>query len=119
MDALEQGQHLVADQPAHRSRIARVSPPGEPALAAVGLGLLAPEAKKRTYDAVLATDFDPLGSAARDEAKEDRLDLVGEGVAGRTKRIGAKRIADIAQLRLGRAARGGLDDLGAEVRLAP
>ncbi len=60
MDALEERQHLVPDQPADGGRIRRVGAPLEPALPAVGLGLLAPEAQQRAHDPVLAPDLDPL-----------------------------------------------------------
>ena len=77
----------------------------EPALAAERLGLLAPDAEQRPHDAVLAAHLDPLRAAARREPVEDRLDLVGQRVAGRAQRVGAERVANVAQLGLGRAPR--------------
>ena len=59
--------------------------PLEAALAAVRLGLLAPDAEERPDDAVLAPDLDALRRPARGEPVEDRLDLVGERVPGRAQ----------------------------------
>src|SRR5439155_348441 len=56
-------------------------------------------------------------AAARDEAVEDRLDLVGGGVTGRTQALTCDGIALVAQLGLAEAAPVQLDDLGTE-RLA-
>src|SRR6476646_4308334 len=81
----EERQDLVADQAARRVRVRRVGPPLEPAVAAVRLRLLAPEAEERPHHAVLATHLDPGGASARGQPKEHRLDLVGERMAGRTQ----------------------------------
>jgi hypothetical protein len=52
----------------------------------------------------------PLG----DEAVDDRLDLVGRGVAGRAQAVGRERVADVAQLLLRRAP-AAVDDLCPEL----
>ena len=54
MDPLEERQDLVADQPRSVAAIRRVAAPLEPALAAVRLRLLAPDAEERPHDAVVA-----------------------------------------------------------------
>ena len=48
----------------------------------------------------------PRGRAARDEAVEDRLDLVGGGVPGRAQAVRRERVAQVAQLGLGAAGAG-------------
>src|SRR5205823_4353094 len=101
MDALEQRNDLVPDQAAERVAIAGVFPPLEPTRPAEGFGLLAPDAEQRPNDAVLAADLDPLRVAARGEAVDDRLDLVGERVTGRAEPVCVERVAHVAQLRLG------------------
>ena len=84
---------------------------------AVRLRLLAPHAEERSHDAVLTARLDPGRGAARDEAEEDRLDLVGERVAGRAQQLGLLGVAQVAQLGLGRAGRA--HDAGAEALGAP
>src|SRR5205823_5801573 len=79
-----------------------------------GLGLLAPERQQRPHDAVLALGPDPRRPPARDEAVEDRLDLVARRVAGGARALGPERVADLPQAGLVAAARGGLHDLGPE-----
>ena len=61
----------------------------------------------------------PFVAPARGEPEEDRLDLVRERVPRRAQRVGAERVAHVAQTRLRRAARGCLHDLGAEPLGAP
>ena len=105
MEALERGHDLGPDDPARRVRVGRVDPPLEALGDAVGLRLLAPDDEERPDDPVLAADLDAGRRPARREAEEDRLDLVGGGVAGRAQPPGADRVAQVAKLRLGRAGR--------------
>ena len=81
-----------------------------PSLAAVRLRLLAPEREERPDDAVLASRSDPPRRAARDDAVEDRLDLVrgrvaggAQSGAGRQRRSGARAAPPLSR-------RGGADD---------
>src|SRR3954454_5482367 len=105
MDAAEQWQHLVADQAAHGARVRRVRAPGDPPGGAVLLGLLAPQTEERADDAVLAARLDPRRRPTRDEAVEDRLDLVGKGVTGRPQELRLLRVPELAQLGLRRPGR--------------
>ncbi len=67
------------------------------------------------HDAVLALDLDRPRRAARDEAVEHRLDLVGGGVARRAETVAGERVAQLAKRLLGGAAfRPALDHLRAE-----
>jgi hypothetical protein len=118
VELLEQGQDLVADQAADGVAIGRVHAVGEPALPAERFGFLAPDGEERADDAVLPLRLDPLRVSARDQPVEDRLDLVGGGVAGRPQPLGGLRVADRAQLRLARAARVEADDLRAQLAFA-
>src|SRR5262249_10555756 len=118
MELLEQRQDLAADETADGARVRRVDAVEEIALATESLGFLAPEGEQRTEDAVVAPRLDALRVPARDEAVEDRLDLVGRRVTRRAQPVGRLRIADRPQLRLARPARVELDDLRAELALA-
>ena len=80
---------------------------------AVRLGLVAPAVEQRPDDAVRRGAGRSPGRAARDDSVEDGLDLVGGGVARRAQPVGRERVADLAQLVLGRPA-AAVDDLGAE-----
>ena len=84
---------------------------------AVRLRLRAPHVEQRPHDAVLAAALDPARDAARHDAVEDGLDLVGRRVAGRAQPVGRERVADVPQLLLGRAA-AAVHDLGAELLAA-
>src|SRR5260370_1897901 len=81
MQQAQQRQDLVADEPALRVRVARVDAEGEPLGGAVLLRLGAPHGEQRMDDAVLAARVDPGRAAAGGEPVEDRLDLVGGGMA--------------------------------------
>ena len=105
MDALEQRQDLLADQPAGGRGVRRIGTERKPALAAERLGLLAPERQQRAYHPVLAARLDPLRVAARDEPVEDRLDLIARGVAGGAQPLRPLRVAEVAQPGLAQAAR--------------
>src|SRR5262249_7792828 len=114
---------LLADQAAHRLGIRVVDPELEPSLAAVGLRLLAPHAEERAHDPVLAGHLDAGCGPARGEPVEDRLDLVGERVAGRAAAAGVEGVAALPQLGLARltpvsAADFGTEPFGAEARVA-
>ena len=106
MDAAQQRQDLVADQAANGVAVRRVVAERRVALFAVAAGVVAPDAEKRADDAVLALRLDAFRGAARDEAVEDRLDLVRERMAGRAETIGREAVADPAKLVLGRRRRG-------------
>ena len=86
---------------------------GRPASRAVRLRLLPPDGEQRPDDAVLALRLDPARPAARDEAVEDGLDVVGGRVTGGAQPVGCVRVADVAQLGL-RLRRRRVDDLGTE-----
>src|SRR5215203_5870283 len=109
----EQRQDLVPDQAALRIRIGRVAAEVEGLGEAVGLRLIAPALEERTDDPVGAAPVDLPGRAARDDAVEDGLDLVGRGVAGRAQPVGGDGVADLAPVVLGLAA-SPVDDLRAE-----
>ena len=81
-----------------------VGPEREPVRPAVGLGLGTPKRQQRPDDAVLALRLDPGRAAARGQPVEDRLDLIGRGVAGRAQPIRRDAVAEVAQLRLRAAA---------------
>ena len=94
-----------------RSGSGRASCPGstirrpelEPLVAAVGLGLLTPDTEQRPDDAVVAAHADARRAAARGQPVDDRLDLVGGGVARRPQRApaGARSATPEARLRRG------------------
>ncbi len=78
----EERQDLVADEPALRGLVGRVDAVLELVLLAVANGVIAPHVEERTDDAILAAQLDPPRAARRDEAVEDRLDLIRRGVPG-------------------------------------
>ena len=94
VEPAEQGQDLVADQPALRLRVGRVGAEREPDGLAVRLRLVAPDAEQRADDAVLALGLDPAGLPARHQPVDDGLDLVGCRVAGGAQPVGRERVAE-------------------------
>src|SRR5215211_2143535 len=110
-------QDLVADQPSDGARVRRVFAKRQAVLRAVAARLASPDAEKGADDTVLTLGLDSFRGAARDEAVEDRLDLVREGVAGCSKTIGREAVADPPELVFGASARP-VDDVGAEVLAA-
>src|SRR5215211_1110658 len=117
MDPAEERQDLVADQPSDGARVRRVFAKRQAVLRAVAARLASPDAEKGADDTVLTLGLDSFRGAARDEAVEDRLDLVREGVAGCSKTIGREAVADPPELVFGASARP-VDDVGAEVLAA-
>ena len=114
IELLEQRQEPLTDQPALRRAVRRVDPPREPVVPAVLLRLLPPDGEDRTDDAVGATGPDAARRAARDDAVENRLDLVRGGVAGRAQpAVRRQRVPQVTQLRL-RSDSVGPDHLGPE-----
>ena len=116
-DARRRGARCSAPPPGAAGGAAARSPPGSgraacsrfdesvrnarPALAAVRLGLLAPERQQRTDDAVLAAGLDPARRPARGKPVENGLDLVGGRVPGRAKTPpGGQRVPQLAKSRL-------------------
>ena len=85
MQAAQERQDLVPDEPALRVGVRGVHPEREPVRAAVLLRLLAPDRQQRADDAVLAAHLDPARASGGDEPVEDGLDLVRGGVAGRAQ----------------------------------
>ena len=87
-------------------------------LDAVGVRLLAGDTEERPHDPVLAAHLDPARGAARDDPVEDRLGLVGGGVARRAEAeaLGGG-VAGLAQRRLG-GVRLHVDDLSGHERRA-
>jgi hypothetical protein len=117
VQAPQERQDLLADQAALGVAVRGVAAGRQPDGAAVRVGLLATDAEERPDDAVLAAPLDPARSAARDEAVEDRLDLVGRRVAGGAEPVGGEGVANLSQLVLSRAVAcraAAVDDLGAE-----
>src|SRR5579863_5890195 len=114
MQPAEEREHLTADQAALRIGIARVQPVAKPGGGAIRLRLAAPYVEQRVNDAVVPLRSHPGRSPARDEPVQDRLHLVGGGVARRAETVAGDREALVAQLRLGGAPPVELDHLGAE-----
>ena len=82
---------------------------------------VAPDAEQRPNDPVLSLRLDPAGLPARHQTVDDGLDLVGGRVARGAEPVGRERVAELAQLSLGRGRRS-LHDLrpegtGAELRV--
>ena len=105
VDALEQRQDLVADQAAHR--VARSSSRSRQLEAArrqyASVSSRHTQRSGRTTPSSRRTLI-PVGVPLDDEPVEDRLDLVGERVAGRAQAARLlERVAQVAQLGLGRA----------------
>src|SRR5919108_761273 len=115
MQAAEEREDLVADQPACRVRVRGIEPVRKFFRAAIVLGLAAPDRQERAHDPILALRLDPSGRSARDEPVEDRLDLVGGGMPGGAQPVGGDRVPKLAKVVLRRPPfRGCLDDLGPE-----
>src|SRR5207302_4568895 len=51
MKASQEWEHLVTDQPSLGLRVARIGAEGEPVVAAIHLGLRAPDVEQRPHDA--------------------------------------------------------------------
>src|SRR5579859_4647283 len=122
MEPPEQRQDLLADQAALRAGVRSVAAVVEADLTAVRLRLLAPERKQRMDDAVVAPRSDSRRRSARNEPVEDRLDLIGRRMAGRTQPVAADRAPLLAQRSLGEPAavelhHVGAEQLGAEARV--
>src|SRR5262249_46337851 len=118
MKPAEQRQDLVADQTAPRVAVRRVGSEREPGGAAVLLRLLPPEPQKRMDDTKVVAGLDSGRGATRDEAVQDRRNLVGGGMTGRAQALARDRIAQGAELRLCHSCSVELDDFGAELRRA-
>ena len=100
----QQREDLAADQAALRVLVRGVDAERQAVLAAVGLGLLAPDREQRTDDAVLALRLDPLRVPGGDEPVEHGLDLVGGGVPRRAEPASlGEAVAELAELGLGGA----------------
>ena len=120
MDLLERRQHLAAKQAANRPGVRRVDPKREPPLAAVGLGLLAPDTEQRPHDAVLAPHLDAArrrrsSRAGRGSSRPGRRACAPSrgGAPGPGRRTGGRA----ARPRSSRH-RAPADDLGAELARA-
>jgi len=113
MDPPQQRQDLLADQAANRVAVRTVVAIRKALRLAVAARFLAPDAEERADDTVVALRPDALGAAARHKPVDDRLDLVGERVAGRAQPVGRKPVTDAPQLVLRRAAVA-VDDLRTE-----
>ena len=119
MEAAEEREDLVADQAALRAGVRAVFAERQAFGAAVRLGLRAPEHQEWPDDAVLSPGLDALRRAARGEAVEDGLDLVGGGVAGRAEAVPGEGVAQVAERLFGGACgRGRFDDLCSQLLAA-
>ncbi len=114
MEATKQRQDLVPDEAAGRVGVRGVSSEPNALGVAVRLGLFAPDGQQRANHPVVAAQSDPRRATTRDEAVQDRLDLVGRGVARRAQRVVCERVAELAELRLRQPSTGRLHDDGAE-----
>ena len=108
----QEWQDPVADQASGRVPVRAVRPVREAEGLAVRRGLVPPDRQQGANDAVLALRLDPGRAAACHQPVENRLDLVGSGMAGGSKAIGGEAVADLAQFLLRRAATA-VHDLGA------
>jgi hypothetical protein len=99
----QQREKLVADQASLRLGIRAVGPEWEPLRAAVAVGLVAPDGEQGTDDAVLALRLDPSRDAARSDAEQHGLHLVGCCVSSGAQPVGREAVADRAKLLLGLA----------------
>jgi hypothetical protein len=115
MQAAQERQDLVADQPPLRVGIRRVEAEVEPGRAAVRLRLRAPERQQRVDKSVGAPRCDACGRAARDEPVEDRLDLIRGGVTGGSKLVTTSYLPPlVSELGLREASTVALDHLGSQ-----
>ena len=92
----------------------RVDAKREPFGLAVRGGLGAPDRQQRADDAVGTTGVHAGGGSPRDEPEEDRLHLVGRGVAGRAQAGPPHGVALLAQRGLAQPPPVELDHLGVE-----
>src|SRR3954449_10049609 len=84
MEAAQERQDLLSDQPALRFGVRRVEPELQAGRATVLLSFRAPERQKRMHHPIVARRCDSSRRSARDEPVQGRLDLVRGRLAGGT-----------------------------------